>query len=181
MDEKFDKLVDGAADAVSLLSGEDAASWFDLTGGKVYGLIVLVILAVLIVFTRKIRRFFRRRRPPTIHPKLQKYGKAFVEPDPELDAERRAHAAGILATSSTGSITGYEVLEQVEALIVDGFQQPEDALEGLKAAAARKGANAVINVHRDRADHGTCSAAGDAVIVRKITSGEPVERRTEPS
>lgn len=175
MDENIDKLIDRGSDVVSLLSGEEAARWFDLTGWKVRSLIVLVVLVVLIWLTRKVRRFFRRRRPPTLHPKLQKYGQSFAEPDPALAAKRRKEAAEILATSSTGTIAGYEIVEQVEAVIVDGFRLPEDALEGLKAAAAMKGANAVINVHRDRVDGGTCSAAGDAIIVRRIASAESSE------
>ena len=97
MDENVDKLIDGASDAVSLLSGEEAARWFDLTGWKVRSLIVLVVLVVLIWLTRKVRRFLRRRRPPTLHPKLQKYGQSFAEPDPKLGAKRRKEAAEILA------------------------------------------------------------------------------------
>lgn len=177
MDENVDKLIDGASDVVSLLSGEKAAGWFDQTGWKVQSLIVLVVLLALIWLIRKVRRLLRRRRPPTLHPKLQKYGQSFAEPDPTLGAKRREQAAEILATSSTCTIAGYDIVEQVEAVIVDGFRLPEDALEGLKAVAAMKGANAVINVHRDRVDGGTCSAAGDAVIVRRIASaesGEPV-------
>ncbi|MCH7995333.1 MAG: hypothetical protein IIB57_12940 [Planctomycetes bacterium] len=181
MNENVDKLMDRVSDVGSLLSGEEAARWFDLTGWKVWGLIVLVGLVVLIWFTRKIRRFLRRRRPPTLHPKLQKYGQSFAEPDPTLGAKRRKEAAEILATSSTGTIAGYEIVEQVEAIIVDGFRLAEDALEGLKAAAAMKGANAVINVHRDRVDGGTCSAAGDAVIVRRIASTESSEPVTGSS
>lgn len=172
MDENVDKLIEGFSDVGSLLSGEEAARWFDLTGWKVRSLIVLVGFVALIWLTRKIRRFLRRRRPPALHPKLQKYGQSFAEPDPTLGAKRRKEAAEILATSSTGTIAGYEIVEQVEAVIVDGFRLAEDALEGLKAAAAMKGANAVINVHRDRVDGGTCSAAGDAVIVRRIASIE---------
>ncbi|MCH8146509.1 MAG: hypothetical protein IH987_00725, partial [Planctomycetes bacterium] len=169
------------SDTVSLLSGEEVGGWFDLTGWKVQSLIVLVGLVALVWFTRRVRRFLRRRRPPTLHPKLQKYGQAFAEPDPTLGAKRRKQAAEILATSSTGTIAGYEIIEQVEAVIVDGFRLPEDALEGLKAASAMKGANAVINVHRDRVDGGTCSAVGDAVIVRRIASAEPSEPVTGSS
>jgi uncharacterized protein YbjQ (UPF0145 family) len=61
-------------------------------------------------------------------------------------------------------------VEQVEAVVVDGFRRPEEAIEGLKAAAALKGANAVTHVHTERTSSGRCSARGDAVIVSKSRS-----------
>ena len=75
--------------------------------------------------------------------------------------------ARIVATSSTDGIMGYEIVEQVEAVFVDGFRRPEEALQGLKAVAAMKGANAVTNVRQERAASGDCCVSGDAVIVRK--------------
>ncbi len=145
----------------------DPANWFDLVPWQIY------VVAVLIMgwwFVRKIQKFFRRRRPPTIHPKLQKYGQHYGEPDEKLTAQRRAEAEKIVATSTTAAITGYEIIEQVEAVYVDGFRSPEDATEGLKATAAMKGANAVTNVQQQRTASGICAASGDAVIVQKFSA-----------
>ena len=181
MDEKIGGVIDDAADAVSVLSGEEASTWFDLSDWRLQVLLVLVALVIVVWFLRKARRLVRRRRKPTIHPKLQKYERRTSEPDPKLKAQRREEAAKIIATSSTSTIAGCEILEQLEAVIVDGFSGPEDAIEGLKAAAAMKGANAVINVHRDRVEGGKCSAAGDAVIVRKLIADKPEEVESAPS
>lgn len=107
----------------------------------------------------------RRARPVRLHPNLQKY----AAPG-QLASERRKEASKIAATSSTGEIAGYEIVEQVEAVFVDGFVRPEEALEGLKAAAAMKGANAVINVRQERSSPGRYGAAGDAVKAVSLTA-----------
>ncbi len=104
-----------------------------------------------------------RRRKPRIHPRLQKY----AGPDAEFAQKRRAEAAKIIATSSTQNIAGYDILQQVEAVFTDGFRRPEESIEGLKAVAAMKGANAIINLKHDRTAAGKCSASGDAVVVKK--------------
>jgi hypothetical protein len=135
--------------------------------------VALVLLLIGMAVYRKIRRAIRRRRPVRLHPKLQKYGEVYGEPDERLLAQRRAEAEKILATSTSMAIVGYEVLEQVEAVYVDGFRKPEDALEGLKAVAAMKGANAVINVHRCRGEQGRHAAGGDAVVVRRVSEPRP--------
>jgi len=124
-----------------------------------------VLLALLVI--RAWRRAHRRRRPVRIHPKLQKY----AGPSPELLKQRRMQAEKIIATSSTDRIAGYEIVEQVEAVFVEGFRSPEEAIEGLKAAAALKGANALINLRYERAAAGRCSASGDAVVVRRHPEG----------
>lgn len=144
----------------------DLSNWFDLTPRKIYTVVALLAGWLLL---RKVRNFFRRRRPPTIHPKLQKYGQNYGEPDEKMTAQRRAEAEKIVATSTTATIVGYEIIEQVEAVYVDGFRKPEDAIEGLKATAAMKGANAVTNVQQQRSSAGICAANGDAVIVQKIS------------
>jgi hypothetical protein len=130
--------------------------------------VALVLLLIAVAIYRRIRRAIRRRRPVRLHPKLQKYGEGYGQPDEQLLAQRRTEAEKILATSPSVAIAGYEVLEQVEAVYVDGFRRPEDALEGLKAVAAMKGANAVINVQRCRGEQGRHAVGGDAVIVRKV-------------
>ena len=142
--------------------------------------LALVTLLILMKVYRRLRRIMRRRRPVRLHPKLQKYGSTGWNPVPhepteELTAQRRAEAEHIIATSSTEAIAGYEIMEQVEAVYVDGFIRPEEALEGLKAVAAMKGANAMTNVRRERGSDRRCSASGDAVIVRKTAASVSAE------
>ena len=132
--------------------------------------LALVTLLILMSVYRRLRRVIRRRRPVRLHPKLQKYGAEHAQPTEELTAQRRTEAERIIATSSTEAIAGYDVMEQVEAVYVDGFIRPEEALEGLKAVAAMKGANAMTNVRRERGSDRRCSARGDAVIVRKTAA-----------
>lgn len=143
----------------------EPSDWFDLKPWKIIALFSLLMAWWLI---RKIQLFYRRRKPATIHPKLQKYGQHYGEPDEKLTAQRRMEAEKILATSSSNTIAGYDLMEQVEAVYVDGFRRPDEAIEGLKAMAAMKGANALTNVMQNRTSTGTCAANGDAVIVQKI-------------
>jgi hypothetical protein len=126
---------------------------------------VLVGLLILRSAVRGVRRRLRRRHPPRLNPKLQQYGD-----QADLVRARREEAAKIVATSTTDRIVGYTIVEQVEAVVVDGFRRPEEAIEGLKAAAALKGANAVTRVHTERTSSGRCCARGDAVIVSKSRS-----------
>ncbi len=88
---------------------------------------------------------------------------------PELARERRLQAEKIISTSSTERVAGYDIVQQVEAVFVEGFRTPEEAIEGLKASASLKGANAVINLRYDRTAAGRCSASGDAVVVKRKT------------
>ncbi len=136
-------------------------------------LLLLVALAALLVVYWMVRRVsgaLRRRRPIRLNPRLAQYG----EPA-GLTRARREQASKIVATSSTDRIVGYDIIRQVEAVLVEGFRRPEEALEGLKAAAAMKGANAVTNVHTERTAAGRCAATGDAVVVREVQGddGEP--------
>src|SRR5262245_19185098 len=86
-------------------------------------------------------------------------------------------ASRILATSSTASIAGFEMLRQIEAVFTDGHPSPNRAVEMLKAMAAERGANAVINLDSQRLASGKCIAHGDAVLVRPI---EPPVRPPTP-
>jgi len=155
---------------------EDPNYWLGLFDGSDWRVKAFLILAaglfVLWVFKR-LRRAVRRMRPPRLHPKLQKYGANYGKPSPELLAKRRAEAGKVVATSSTSTIAGYTITEQIETVFVDGFRRPEEALEGLKAAAAMKGANAVTNVRHERTAADKLSAMGDAVIVRRVTPAQP--------
>lgn len=87
--------------------------------------------------------------------------------------EAQRLAVKILATSSTSSIVGFEIVRQIEAVFVEGLPSPPAAVEQLKAQAAAKGANAVINLEAVRLPSGKCVANGDAVIVRPLQQGSP--------
>ena len=130
-----------------------------------------VIVAIVLVFVYRIvqglRRARRLRRPVVIHPKLQKYAGGTGVGVNMLTPEHRLAAQQIVASSSTARITGFAIVQQVDALFVEDFLKPEEAVEGLKAIAAMKGANALINVRHERTDKGLHSASGDAVIVER--------------
>jgi len=158
-------ITDQLHEGLDLIKQEDPHTWFDVHGWQFKTLLILVATALVLWTYRRLIRTIKRHRKPRLHPKLQKYGEGYGEPSPKLLAQRRTEAEKIVTTSSTPTVAGYEILEQVEAVFVDGFSRPEDALEGLKATAAMKGANAVTNVRQERAASGKCSAAGDAVIV----------------
>lgn len=161
-------------DTLERLVAQSDGSWSSAIPWHVKILLVLVALLFVIWSYRRLVRAIKRRRPPALNPKLQKYG-GQGDPQEVVAAQRRLEAAKILATSSTPQIAGYELIEQLDAVFVDGFRRPEEALEGLKATAAMKGANAVTSVRHTHAPSGKCSAAGDAVIVRKLSAPEPTE------
>lgn len=121
-----------------------------------------LILIALIQRVRARRR--RRAEPPRLHPKLQAYA---GRSEAEIEADRQ-QAAKIIATSSTGTVAGYEILRQIEAVYVDGYRTPQDATEALKAVAGRRGANALVNLSQQRTAAGRCTAQGDAVRIRPL-------------
>jgi len=130
--------------------------------------IVLALAAMLVLraAVRAVLRRIRRSRPPRIHPRLAKYNIDAVE----LDRHRRQLAQKILATSTGSRLAGYRIVRQVEALFVDGFRTPEEAMIALKADAADRGANALINVRTERTTAGRCTAAADAVVAAPLPS-----------
>ncbi len=130
-----------------------------------FALLIVVLIGRRII--RKVREAMRRRRPAVIHPNLQRYNQDYAE----LDRQRREDAAKIIATSTGNRLAGYRIVRQVEAVFVDGFRTPEDALIALKAAAAQRGANAILNVATQRTAAGKCSASGDAIV-----ASAPLER-----
>ncbi|MFO0838953.1 MAG: hypothetical protein U1D55_10550 [Phycisphaerae bacterium] len=79
-------------------------------------------------------------------------------------------AARIIATSSTKTIAGFSIVRQIEAVFVDGQPSPARAVEVLKAHAAAKGANAIINIAGERLPSGKCQAHGDAVIAKDTSA-----------
>ncbi|MCP4594643.1 MAG: hypothetical protein GY842_28255 [bacterium] len=134
-------------------------------------------LAVLVVLQRVARRIRRWRRPARLHPNLRQYA-GLTQADAE--AERQA-AMNIISTSSTRSLAGYEIVQQIEAVFVEGRRSPEEALRGLKAVAGTLGANAVINLTHERTTAGRATARGDAVIVRPTVETAPTSTPSEPT
>ncbi|HEY3245568.1 MAG TPA: hypothetical protein VGM03_19670 [Phycisphaerae bacterium] len=131
-------------------------------------LIAAATLLVLFLLLRRIRWSVRRRRPAVINPKLAKYaGRSEAEINAELEAARK-----IIATSSTGQIAGYRMVRQIEAVFVEGLRTSEEAVLALKAAAARRGANALINLTQQRTTAGRCAAQGDAIYVQPEETGD---------
>jgi hypothetical protein len=133
---------------------------------------IAALIAVLVIWriVRRGHRAWRRSRPPRLNPRLQKYAGAET-----LDARRRGEAGKIEATSTTPEIAGYRTIEQVDAVFVDGFARPEEAMEGLKASAALKGANALVNVRQERTGPGRYAASGDGVRIGRIPTPTPPE------
>lgn len=126
------------------------------------------VLLGLVLWERLARRVRRSRKPAPLHPKLQPYaGRAAAD----VEADREA-AAKIVATSSTGSVAGYEIVQQIEAVFVEGYRTPQEATIALKATAGRKGANAVINLSQQRSGAGRSTSQGDAVLIRPAVAKE---------
>lgn len=144
----------------------DPLQWLqDNTKYVAWATAVLFVLVVL----QRIAAMIRRRRPAApLHPKLARYGAS------EADIARlREEAAGIVATSSSDKIAGYEIVRQIETVFVEGHRTSEEALLALKAAAGRLGANAVMNLSQQRTSAGKCSAQGDSVLIRSLSPGPP--------
>jgi len=155
----------------------DLSDYLNLHGWQAKALLWLLLFVAIALILRSMYRRVRRRRAGPIHDKLRRY--AGEQDAAELIAKRRAEAARIVATSSTEAIAGYEIVEQIEAVFVDGFRRPEEALEGLKAVAGMKGANALTHVRHERNAAGKCTAQGDAVIVRR-RGPATMDRGAEP-
>jgi flagellar biosynthesis/type III secretory pathway M-ring protein FliF/YscJ len=123
----------------------------------------VVVLIVIKVIWGFLARQARRRRPANIHPKLQKYNvdrRALLE-------QQADEAAAIVASSTSARLAGYRITQQVEAVFVEEQRNPEEAMIALKAAAARHGANALINVQTTRAGN-SWTASADAVIAAPL-------------
>ena len=126
----------------------------------VMGLIGVVILLLLGFLWRRLRESLdsaaRRRNSRQRATELQ-----------EREAENARLAEKIIATSSTSTIAGFEIVQQIEAVFIEGEKTPTAAVSAIKAQAARKGANGMINLQAARLPSGKCVANGDAVIVRR--------------
>ena len=90
-------------------------------------------------------------------------------------------AAQIIATSSTERVAGYEIVRQIEAVFTDGHATPSEAVEALKALAAERGGNAVINLASERPPSGRCLARGDAVIARPLATAPGSDDPPDPA
>jgi len=142
----------------------------------VAGLLVLWFFQVL---AGRLLRRLRRLRPPRIHPRLAQYNIDHAE----LDRHRREQAKLIIATSTGARLVGYRIVRQVEAVFVEGFRSPEDALIALKAEAVQRGANGLLNVRTERTAAGRCTAAADAVVIVPLSASprtNPPDTRSRP-
>ncbi len=167
MDETFEKLLDDPEGWLTTIQ-----QWL-VEHHRMTLIWIIVALLILLVFrsvARRLVRGFRRRRPPQIHPSLAKYNVDHAE----VDRHRRQQSKLIIATSTGTRLVGYRIVRQVEAVFVEGFRTPDDALVALKAAAAEQGANGLLNVRTERTAAGRCTAAADAVVIVPLTAtGRP--------
>jgi len=145
-----------------------AQTWFDQFH-QLDPLAVRVVLGVAgaLLLLLILRRFASRRsarREARLRSELrERYGAIQLQ---RQEIERLAQR--IIATSSTANIAGFEIVRQIEAVFADGQRSPAEAVDMLKALAARKGANALINLAGQRLPSGKCVGQADAVIVRPV-------------
>lgn len=129
-------------------------------------IIAIVLGAAVVVVLTLVGRLWNRRREAGYNARRRaelRKQRGYLQTQ-QREIERLA--GKIVATSSTASIAGFQVVRQIEALFTDGHPSPDQAVECLKAVAAEKGGNAVINLTGARLPSGKCVASGDAVIVR---------------
>ena len=139
------------------------------TGGPASAAMLMAAVVVLTIIARLWGRYRHAAQDVRRQAGLRKQ-RGFVERQ-QQEIERLA--GRIVATSSTASIAGFTIVRQIEAVFVDGLRWPEEAIAGLKAVAAMKGANGVINVRHAPSGTGRYSANGDAVVLEPI--GDEVE------
>ncbi len=126
----------------------------------------LIAIGVILVLALLVRRWLNGRRESAY---FRRHANEVRERQARVAEERQAAgrlATRIIATSSTSEIAGFEIKRQVEALFTDGHASGADAVAAVKAIAARKGANALINLRSERHPSGKYVANGDAVIVQ---------------
>lgn len=132
-------------------------------------LIVMSAIVVVAVFSA----VWERRRGAAYGERLRAWIDRERRRADEQHAQTERLARRVIATSSTGSITGFTIVRQIEAVFTEGHVSPQAAVDALKALAATKGANALINLESQRVGAGKCSARADAVIVEPI--GGPLD------
>lgn len=139
--------------------------WFDIQDPLVRaGLVAAAALVALLV----LGYLWRRVRDAVVTARRRAELRKVREHVQAQQQELHRLADLIIATSSTGAVAGFTIVRQIEAVFAEGQRSPAEAVEQLKAQAARKGANAVINLHTQRLPSGKCVAGGDAVIVRPV-------------
>ncbi len=119
----------------------------------------LIIVAILAAWLR--RRAESRAWRASAEERRRRAGYAALQ-----DEELQRQAARILATSSSPTIAGFTILRQVEAVFSDGHPNPTRAVLVLKALAAERGGNAIVNLLSERQAGGKCAARGDVVVAR---------------
>lgn len=133
------------------------------TGLWAVGALVLLLIVL--------RAFLRRRDDAAYRQRRAELSRTYDNVQMNREQVERL-AARVIATSSTGEIVGFDVLRQIETVFTDGHPSPARAAQVLKALAAERGANAIINLAGVRQPNGRCAASGDAVIVR-LAASEP--------
>lgn len=135
-------------------------------------LAILAAAAALLVFTIIARIFGGRRE--AAHAAARRAELKRQHGFMYLQQQQLERLGGrIIATSSTPSIAGFTIQRQIEAVFTDGHASPQKAVDVLKAIAAEKGANAIINLATERPGTGRCIARGDAVIVKPLEDPGP--------
>lgn len=144
--------------------------WLDLGDPLVQKLVIVAVgLVALIVVVRVWHRWREHVAGARRRAELRRTrGQVQLQQE-----EIRRLAERVLATSSTGTIAGFVIARQIETVFAEGQRSPADAVELLKALAARKGANALINLTGQRLPSGQCVASGDAVIIRPVEETPP--------
>jgi hypothetical protein len=136
-------------------------------------IMAIVIAAAVVIVLSVLGRLWRGARERASEARRRsalRQQRGYLE---KQQAELARLAGRIIATSSTASIAGFEIVRQIETIFTDGHPTPSKAVEHLKAAAAEKGANALINLNSARPPSGKCVAHGDAVIVRPVVESLP--------
>lgn len=132
-------------------------------------LFILVIVIAASILARVLRGKYEVRQAVARRAKLrEQHGYLYMQ---RQEIERLA--GRILATSSTADIAGFTVVRQIEAITTDNHASPAQAVEALKAQAAEKGANAIVNLDSMRLPTGKCMARGDAVVIRDAATPQP--------
>jgi len=126
--------------------------------------VVILIFVIRALQQRREAAYFARRRAEL----RETRGYLYMQ-----QQELEKLAARIIATSSTHVIAGFDIVRQIEAVFTDGHVSPVKAVEVLKAVAAEKGANAIVNLASERQATGKCAARGDAVVVRDSADAKP--------
>jgi len=133
---------------------------------------IVAAAAALLVLTIGVW-FWQRRREAALAARCRKELQRVHDQLQQQQREISELAAQIIATGSTAVIAGFQVVRQIDAIFTEGQRSPAEAVEALKALAARQGANAIINLNSQRLPNGKCTASGDAVIVRPLAGNAP--------